>query len=260
MRMEFVLSRVKEMKRTAWPPGWKAVIGLIIPIAAPGVTYEFRAIAPEGVSIIEIPAALKSVTPEELELMGKEAVELARRLAPYADVISYACTAGAFVKGPDYDRQIIEDIEKATGRKSTSMATALVEGIKAFKARKVIIASPYLEVVTNLEVKYLSQQGIETAYHESLGIADAAVVCQRTPGENFRYALDVFKRAPEHAREGADALVITCGGMQTAEVIADLETATGLPVVTSLMANSWLCLRLAGVNEPITGFGKLMEL
>jgi maleate cis-trans isomerase len=37
-----------------------------------------------------------------------------------------------------------------------------------------------------------------------------------------------------------------------------LEKDIGVPVVTTVAANMWRCLQLAGVKEPVSGFGQLL--
>jgi maleate cis-trans isomerase len=43
-------------------------------------------------------------------------------------------------------------------------------------------------------------------------------------------------------------------------VAEEIEGEIGRPVVTSNQASIWLSLRRAGVNEPISGFGRLLRL
>ena len=42
-------------------------------------------------------------------------------------------------------------------------------------------------------------------------------------------------------------------------VIEDIEAAIGKPVVFSNQANFWHCLRLAGIEDRIEGFGRLLR-
>ena len=43
------------------------------------------------------------------------------------------------------------------------------------------------------------------------------------------------------------------------EIIDRLEQRTGKPVITSNQALAWDALRLAGIDDPVTGFGRLLS-
>ena len=49
-------------------------------------------------------------------------------------------------------------------------------------------------------------------------------------------------------------------GMPTLPVLQLLEEDLGKPVISSASAMMWCALRLAGVRQPIAGYGRLMTL
>ena len=57
---------------------------------------------------------------------------------------------------------------------------------------------------------------------------------------------------------GAEALFISCTGLQGHAAIAALEAATGRPVVTSNQAQVWEALSLIGYARPVHGYGRLL--
>ena len=61
-------------------------------------------------------------------------------------------------------------------------------------------------------------------------------------------------------RPDADAIFLSCGGIRALEVADEIEQACGKPVVTSNQAQFWSCLRRAGIEDRIPGFGRLFEL
>jgi arylmalonate decarboxylase len=83
-----------------------------------------------------------------------------------------------------------------------------------------------------------------------------------------------FERVPEGAATGeilhklgvdayaaagkADALVMSCGGLRTLDVIVPLEKAIGVPVVSSTPHGLWHCARMVGLKDRIDGFGMVM--
>ncbi len=47
--------------------------------------------------------------------------------------------------------------------------------------------------------------------------------------------------------------------LRTAGIIEEAEQALGIPVISSNQALAWHMLRLAGIDELITGQGRLLE-
>jgi maleate isomerase len=58
---------------------------------------------------------------------------------------------------------------------------------------------------------------------------------------------------------GAEALFVSCTGLQAHTAIPALEAATGRPVVTSNQAQVWEALSLLGYARPVLGYGRLLE-
>jgi len=57
----------------------------------------------------------------------------------------------------------------------------------------------------------------------------------------------------------AQALVLSCTDMRSVEVLARLETAVGKPVISSNQAMLFEALQRLNIEEPIQGFGQLLE-
>src|SRR5574337_375185 len=101
-------------------------------------------------------------TEENLTWMGTQVPAAARLLAhAKVEVICYGCTAGGFLKGPGYDRQIIKDIEAATGIAGATTAAAVVDGLRALGATRVSVASPYEPWLNEKLRSYLKECGFE---------------------------------------------------------------------------------------------------
>jgi arylmalonate decarboxylase len=56
----------------------------------------------------------------------------------------------------------------------------------------------------------------------------------------------------------ADALVVSCGGLRTLDLIVPLEKAIGVPVVSSTPHGLWHCARMLGLDARVQGFGRVM--
>jgi maleate isomerase len=56
-----------------------------------------------------------------------------------------------------------------------------------------------------------------------------------------------------------EGILVTGGAYRTVEMLDTLEKEIGVPVVTTVAGNMWRCLQLAGVKEPVKGFGQLLD-
>ncbi|MFC6583091.1 hypothetical protein [Sulfitobacter aestuariivivens] len=56
----------------------------------------------------------------------------------------------------------------------------------------------------------------------------------------------------------AEAIVLSCTDMRSVEIIAQLEARVGKPVITSNQAMVYQGMQLAGLSEPLVGFGQLL--
>jgi len=68
-----------------------------------------------------------------------------------------------------------------------------------------------------------------------------------------KFSADVFKQASK-----ADALLVSCGGLRTLEILAPLEKETRVPVVSSLPHALWAGMRLLGLKVKTPGYGRLL--
>jgi len=60
-------------------------------------------------------------------------------------------------------------------------------------------------------------------------------------------------------RPDADAVFVSCGALRTLDVIDELEQQIGKPAICSNQAMIWDTLRLAGIDDRINGYGRLLR-
>ena len=150
---------------------------------------------------------------------------------------------------------LIDKIEKVSGAKSTSLSQAGIEALKMLGASKIVVANPHLQSIVDAEERYFKAAGFYVLKTRALDIEDSLEIGKRSPWENYRFVMSVYEDAPE-----ADAIFISCGTFRSIEIIETLEKATGKPVVSSTTANAWMCLKLAGIKDPIFGCGRLLSV
>ncbi len=71
-------------------------------------------------------------------------------------------------------------------------------------------------------------------------------------------ALDLARKVKD-ANPDADTIHFACAHWAVAEIIDTVEDELGVDVMTSHQAILWQALRAAGVDDAITGFGRLFR-
>jgi maleate isomerase len=235
--------------------GWKARLGFVHPSRGWTPEHEWPRMLPRGVSYLVARMPLKATTPEELMKMGEYAIEGAMLLASAnVDLICYGCTAETILQGIDYDKKLTDDLQKATGIPAKTMAGGVVEALREFGARKLAVVTPYVEEINRREKVFLESIGFEVVYESGLGISDTVEIAKISPGTVYRLGREAVSKAPE-----ADIVFFSCGNLRTIEILSAIEKDTGKPAISSNQALLWASLRAVGVNDPIYGFGSLLE-
>jgi arylmalonate decarboxylase len=233
----------------------RPLLGLIAPPADYPVPPEGIALYDSALRFSVVALGLKTMTPagydSVIDKIVPAAVELKNRGAAAIDLLGTSLT---FYRGAAFNEKLLNDIRKATGLKATSMSTAVVDGLKAFGAKRVAVATAYNDEVNRRLGVFLAESGFEVAAMKGLGIeaiGDAGKVSQP---ELQKFSADVFKQASSKA----DALLVSCGGLRTLEILAPLERDTRVPVVSSLPHALWAGMRLLGLGVKAPGYGRLL--
>jgi maleate isomerase len=235
--------------------GWKARLGLVTPSKGWTVEHEWPRMLPRGVSYLVARIPLQATTPEELLKMGEHAIDGAKLLASAnVDLICYGCTVETILQGIEYDKKLREDLQKATGIPAKTMAGAVVEALREVKAQKVAVVTPYIEEINKREKAFLEGLGFKVVYEKGLGISETVEIAKVSPAAVYQLGREALSKAPE-----ADTLFLSCGNLRTIEILSALEKDAGKPAISSNQALLWGALRMVGVNEPIYGYGSLLE-
>jgi maleate isomerase len=233
--------------------GWRARIGLIVPSSNTTMEPEFSKIMPEGVSVHTARLKLVNVDAESLRKMAERSVEAAEDLATAeVDLIVYGCTTGSLLEGSRWEEELRLRIEKATGITVITTAQAVVKSLKALGARKVSVATPYIEELNEREKRFLEENGFKVIKIKGLGIVKNTEIGKQPPWVAYRLALEVARDSD------ADVLFISCTNFRTLEVINYLEETLQIPVISSNTSTAWLALRTLGIRDSIN-YGKLLR-
>jgi len=227
-------------------------IGLIIPSVNTTIEPEFGWLAPPGLSFHAARIMLQDTTPEGLRAMNAEVAGAARLIESINPaVVAYACTAGTFLEGPEALERQIGLIQGIVGCPVVATSLAMIAAARFLGARRIALATPYLQILNEAEQRFFEANGIEVVAARGLGLSGRAIR-EVPPGDvmTLAQAADV----PE-----AEALFISCTDFRALEVVEQLEAMLQKPVLTSNQVTLWSVLRVLGWPEPLHGLGKLLR-
>lgn len=234
------------------PFGWRGKIGVLLPSVNTVAEPWFYRVAPSGVTFHFARMMVGQGGLEAIKKMQEDSLRAAREVASIpVDLIAYCCTASTLIMGPDHEKELISKLESETRIRVTTATASILAAFQTLKVRKLSLISPYTKDIEDLEVRYFSECGYEilSAKGMNLGIDE---LDRPSPDEIYRFAKKGFD-------EKADGMLISCLNFRSQGCIQVLEDDIQRPVVTSAQAVLWNVLRMANVNEPIVGYGKLLD-
>ena len=230
-------------------------IGLILPVGGPAPPPEAARMYPD-IDFFAKGLGLKTMNEQGydsvVDRIGDVAAELATRKP---DALTLIGTSLSFYKGAAFNEEIVANIRTSTGLPCTSMSTAVIEGLRAVGGKRLAVATAYIDDVNQRLAWFLGEYGFEVASMMGLSIEISGTAGAVTDAE-----LVALGRRTAEAATGADALLVSCGGLRTLDVTKPLEEATGLPVVSSMPAALWAAARLVGHDGRSPGFGRLLDM
>lgn len=231
----------------------KAKLGFVLLAMEQTIEEDMFKLAPDGVGLHfqRAPMANK-VDVDTLAAMASGIGDAAALMVPQVqlDVICYGCTSGSVVIGED---KVFAELNRgAPGAQPTSIISGVLRALEAVKAKKITIATPYLDPVNEIERVYMQDRGLEILNIQGLNIENDEDMVRVTPDYIFDFAKEVD-------RADSDAIFISCSALRSVDIIQALEAESGKPVITSNQAMMWDCLRLAGVNDQSDKYGRLFR-
>jgi maleate isomerase len=232
----------------------RARLGVILPSVNTVVEPWYGRVVPAGVTVHSARMFLDAnLTPEALMRMDREEGMLGMKqiMSCKPAAVAYCCTASSVVQGLEYDGRLNHELNHAAGVPAFTATSAIIDALRAVGAQRIAVCSPYTKAIDDAEHEFFSAAGFNIVGTAHLGIADSFKLADPTPDEI--YAL--WKQS-WHAH--ADASLITCLNMNSQDVIERIERQSGKPVVTSTQATLWKLMRVAGVNDALSGYGMLL--
>jgi maleate cis-trans isomerase len=238
--------------------GWRARLGFLVPPGNPTVEPEMTALAPAGVSVHfnrmvarGAPGSLDGQTERNQMMVDNidATIEMLALVQPA--VIALAHTATSYHLGREREAELIARLEKSTGTRVVTAFGSVRSALEHLNVRKLALGAPYSRDTTLAGKAHLEAHGLQVVSFDNLeGVTN---IYDETAERAYRLA-----RTVDTAE--AEAVFLTGTGMPTLPVLEALEQDLGKPVISSASAMMWHALRLAGVRQPIPGYGRLLTM
>jgi arylmalonate decarboxylase len=229
-------------------------LGMIFPPADRGPPEEGIAMYGDRIEYLIEGLGLATMTPEGYDAVLDRIVPCAERLAARgAEAIVVAGTSLTFYKGQAYNQEVTRLVSEATGLPATTMSTAVIDGLKAVGATRVVAATAYNDEVSERLRAFLMEHGFEVVKVQGLGVEAVEDINLVTQPQLLEFCAGVAGSVTD-----ADAVLVSCGGLRTLEILAPLEERSKLPAVTSMPHALYYGVKLLGMDARVAGYGRLI--
>ena len=161
-----------------------------------------------------------------------------------------AHTASSYAVGFGQEAPLADRIAAHTGAPTLLAAQAALAALRHLGVKRLALGTPYPETISQQGRAYWQAAGFDlVGYHRLTDVQD---IYRET--EERAYLLARQADVP-----AAEAVLLSGTGLPTVAMLERLEGDLGKPVISSNQACLWRALRLAGVREPIAGYGRLLR-
>ncbi len=235
--------------------GHRAKIGLIVLATDQTIEYECRRLMDvPGVALWESRILnSQTISRENLAKMEAGMTEAARVIMPGIplDVVAYGCTSGGMVIGTENVHARIHEARPEVA--CTTPMEATFAALRALGAKRICFIPPYNDEINRSMRRHIIEAGFEVPVMGSWNLSEDEKVGKLSPSTVRNAVLELG------ALDSVDAVFVSCTNVRLADQVESLETELGKPITSSNHAIAWHCLRLAGIDDVIPGYGRLFR-
>jgi len=242
---------------TSAPPvyGPRGRIGLLVPANNSVIEPEFWSVMPPGLALYATRLLVKGdLTPALVHNMEAQVGKAVETIAATGvDVIAYCDMVTTFIMEQGWNEAATARIGNDTGIAAISAWTSLRDALAALGIRRFALGTPYPAAIHAIARPFFEQRNYTIVSDATLDVVATSEVptIGRARLEPFIASLNL---------SGAEAIVLLATDLPTFGLIADIERATGLPVVTSNQALLWSAMRTLGLKDRIAALGQLFTV
>ncbi len=236
--------------------GWRARLGFLIPPGNPTIEPEIAALTVPGVSahfsrmvaggLVGSHQGQEDRNRSQIEHIDASA-ELLAQVKPNVMMLAHAATS--YTLGRRGEAELLDRLQTRYGIPVGTTFGGVVAALHALGVTRVALGTPYSEEMTLKGKALLEEHGFAVVRYRVL--ENVTNIYDETPERAYRLGRAVY--TPD-----AQAIYLSGVGMPTISIIATLERDVGKPVISATSATFWHALRLAGIRDPVPGFGRLL--
>jgi maleate isomerase len=253
--------------------GWKARIGMFIVSNEPVPEAEWWAMMPPGVSVHA--ARVAAPTPWARWVSDRGSVELegdiergAKQFATMRlSAVVIAHSSSSIAGGQGWDNAVTKRLSEVVAPDTvvTTNGQDCQAALRALKVERPFLVFPawFADPALPKGLAYFSGHGFRAAGH--MRVDPGRKWRDVPPGDLYLQGMafeqdaeDLYRQVRTRCPVDADGVLMVGTGLRCVGVLDALEQDLGKPVISANQASLWHCLRLSGVNTPVTGFGNLL--
>ncbi len=237
--------------------GWRLHVGLMFPTPAPiRAIREWYEVVPDGMDITPLSLTIRQLTDDNMEMAIKGMEQAAELLSHYDVDMIFQSGVPPIVapERPKFAEEVRTRIARASGLPAITDMGAVLDAMKTFNIKNVVMATPFPQFINDRLVKYLAYENINVISNKGLEIEKNIEIRRLPIAVEYQTARQAFLEAPTKP----DALYIPCGGWGSMHNIELLERDLDTMVITWANAMIWSTMKLGKVNAQIERFGKLL--
>ena len=241
--------------------GYRAKFGVLGPATNTIVQPDFDDLRPEGVTnhysriYVENASAISDETfMAGTMIISENTIDAVRGVLPCApDYLVMGMSAVTFYGGAEGAKNWKKQIEDFAELKISIGSESLIAALNAYGGiKKIAFMSPYYPIANKEVENFFSDYGFETVRDQCLKCPSWTSIAEVTT----ETTQNVFNElnCPE-----VEAIIQVGTNLSAVNLAAEMEKTLNKPVIAINTATYWHALRTYGIEDKISGFGRLLE-
>ncbi|NIO11922.1 MAG: hypothetical protein GTO40_29390 [Deltaproteobacteria bacterium] len=229
-------------------------MGLVKPTMRPGSLEELIRLLPEGIGVIPLFVGIRRGTEDEFrDVMPAYEAKVAELVELGVDLVHPEGAPPFMVHGYRGEQAIIKGWEEKYKVPVVTAGSTQVDALRALGIRRIVGVTYFTGQINDTFSRYFTDAGFEVAAMEGISVAFEDVG-KLSSEEVYAHTRKAFIHCPK-----ADGIYMLGSGWRTLGIIEMLEQDMGVPVIHPVPARAWAIQRKLHVNQPVKGYGCLLE-